>query len=52
MTNQEVVAAIYSTATGKFLVYDRDELAREWERLRDLPPDGRDAEISSRALRG
>jgi len=35
MTKQPVGAAIYSTATGQFVVYDRDELAREWERLRN-----------------
>jgi ATP-dependent exoDNAse (exonuclease V) beta subunit len=52
MTNQPVNAAIYSTATGAFLVYERDELAREWERLRGLPPDGLVAAISSRARRG
>jgi ATP-dependent exoDNAse (exonuclease V) beta subunit len=36
MTNQAVGAAIYSTATGQFIVYDGHQLAREWERLRDL----------------
>jgi ATP-dependent helicase/nuclease subunit A len=51
LTNSRVSAAIYSTATGKFLVYDRDQLAREWERLRDLPQDGVVAEISSRVRR-
>jgi ATP-dependent helicase/nuclease subunit A len=50
--NQALVsAAIYSTATGEFLVYDPDELAREWERVRDLPPDGLLA-ISSRVRPG
>jgi ATP-dependent helicase/nuclease subunit A len=52
LTNALVSAAIYSTATGKFLVYERDELAREWERLRDLPSNGLVAEISSRVRRG
>jgi ATP-dependent helicase/nuclease subunit A len=52
MTKQPVGAAIYSTATGQFIVYDYDELAREWERVRDLPPDGLAATISSRAPRG
>jgi ATP-dependent exoDNAse (exonuclease V) beta subunit len=37
MTNQPVSAAIYSTATGQFIVYDSDELTREWERVRGLP---------------
>jgi hypothetical protein len=34
-----VDAGIYSTATGAFIGYDPDELAREWERLRALPPE-------------
>jgi ATP-dependent exoDNAse (exonuclease V) beta subunit len=32
LANALVSAAIYSTATGEFLVYDRDELTGEWER--------------------
>ena len=40
LTNALVSAAIYSTATGEFLVYERDELIREWERLRDLAQNG------------
>jgi ATP-dependent helicase/nuclease subunit A len=36
MTGQPVSAAIYSTATGQFIFYDGEELAREWEQLRDL----------------
>ena len=52
LTNALVSAAIYSTATGEFLVYERDELAREWERLRDSPPDGLVAGVSSRVRRG
>ncbi|PYK53250.1 MAG: hypothetical protein DME48_12540 [Verrucomicrobia bacterium] len=52
MTKQSVSAAIYSTATGEFVVYERDELAREWERLRRLPPDGLVAGVSSRVRRG
>jgi ATP-dependent exoDNAse (exonuclease V) beta subunit len=31
LTNALVNAAIYSTATGEFFVYHRDELTREWE---------------------
>jgi ATP-dependent helicase/nuclease subunit A len=38
MTNHSTKAAIYSTATGRLIVYDQDELATEWERLRQLPP--------------
>jgi len=52
LTNAAVSAAIYSTATGEFLVYDREELAREWERVRDLPQAELVAAVSSRALRG
>ncbi|MBO0695869.1 MAG: PD-(D/E)XK nuclease family protein, partial [Verrucomicrobia bacterium] len=51
MTNQAVGAAIYSTATGQFIAYDRDQLAAEWERVRDLPQDGLVAAISSRVRR-
>jgi len=47
MTKEPVSAAIYSTATGKLIVYDHHELAHEWERLRDLPPDGLVAAINS-----
>jgi len=52
MTNQNVGAEIYSTATGKFIAYDRDQLAREWERTCDLPQDGLVAPISSPGRRG
>ena len=52
LTNALVSAAIYSTATGQFIAYDRDELTREWERLCDLPQDGLVAPISSRVRRG
>jgi hypothetical protein len=52
LTNALVSAAIYSTATGEFLMYEPEELAREWERVRDLPHDGLAAAISSRAPRG
>lgn len=51
MTNQTVGAAIYSTATGQFIAYDQDELARVWEQVRDLPQDGLVAPISSRVRR-
>ncbi|HZS16380.1 MAG TPA: UvrD-helicase domain-containing protein [Candidatus Udaeobacter sp.] len=33
LTNALVRAAIYSTATGEFALYDRDELGREWQSL-------------------
>jgi ATP-dependent exoDNAse (exonuclease V) beta subunit len=36
MTKQPLGAAIYSTATGQFVVYGQKELADEWERLRAL----------------
>jgi hypothetical protein len=39
MTRQTVAAGIYSTATGKVIAYDEKELATEWERLENLPPD-------------
>jgi ATP-dependent exoDNAse (exonuclease V) beta subunit len=52
MTNQNVGAEIYSTATGEFIAYDRDQLAREWERMCDLPQDGLVARLSSRVRRG
>jgi hypothetical protein len=45
MTKQPVSASIYSTATGQFIIYDPDELAREWERLRKLLQDDFAAEI-------
>jgi ATP-dependent exoDNAse (exonuclease V) beta subunit len=52
LTGALVSAAIYSTATGQFVVYERDELTREWERLCDLLQDELIATISSRAPRG
>jgi ATP-dependent exoDNAse (exonuclease V) beta subunit len=52
LTSAAVSAAIYSTATGQFVVYEREELAREWDRLRDLPQDRLVATISSRVPRG
>jgi len=38
MTRLPVGAGIYSTSTGQFILYDRDELAAEWDRLKNLPP--------------
>jgi ATP-dependent exoDNAse (exonuclease V) beta subunit len=46
MTGASVDAGIYSTATGQFIGYDPDELAREWETLSTLPPDKIAAEIA------
>ncbi|HEY2124208.1 MAG TPA: UvrD-helicase domain-containing protein [Chthoniobacterales bacterium] len=37
MTGLIVEVEIYATATGQFLPYKREELAREWDRLRKLP---------------
>jgi ATP-dependent helicase/nuclease subunit A len=48
MTGMSVDAGIYSTSTGQFIAYDRDELAREWERLRKLPPNGLVGEVAAR----
>ena len=45
MTKQPVSAAIYSTASGQFIVYGNDELACEWQRLRKLLQDDVAAEI-------
>jgi ATP-dependent exoDNAse (exonuclease V) beta subunit len=39
MTKQPVGAGIYSTSTGRLIVYDEGELAKEWQRLKNLPPD-------------
>jgi ATP-dependent helicase/nuclease subunit A len=41
-----VDAGIYSTPTGEFIAYDPDELAREWERLKTLPPEKIATEIA------
>jgi ATP-dependent exoDNAse (exonuclease V) beta subunit len=41
MTKQPVGAGIYSTATGKLVIYDEKELAEGWERLGNLPTDDR-----------
>jgi len=46
MTSMEVDAAIYSTPTAAFLLYDPEELAPEWERLRTLPPEDFAAKIA------
>src|SRR5437764_997093 len=46
ITNQPTSAGIYSTSTGQFVLYDGNELAAEWERLRNLPPDDLAGEIA------
>jgi len=46
MTRQTVAAGIYSTATGKVVVYDEKELTAEWDRLRNLQRDDFAAEIN------
>jgi ATP-dependent exoDNAse (exonuclease V) beta subunit len=39
MTKMEVAAAIYSTAAGALVRYERDELADQWNRIEKLQPD-------------
>lgn len=39
MTGAQVKAGIYSTPTGRCIAYDSDELAAEWDRLKNLPSD-------------
>jgi ATP-dependent exoDNAse (exonuclease V) beta subunit len=46
MTSVSVDAGLYSTSTGRFIVYNADELAAEWERLRKLPPENFTREIA------
>ncbi|MEP6809849.1 MAG: PD-(D/E)XK nuclease family protein, partial [Chthoniobacterales bacterium] len=38
ITSFEVQAALYSTATGQLLPFEPAELASEWHRLAQLPP--------------
>jgi ATP-dependent exoDNAse (exonuclease V) beta subunit len=38
-TKHPVRAALYSTVTGEFAYYSASEIAEEWERLEDLPPE-------------
>jgi ATP-dependent exoDNAse (exonuclease V) beta subunit len=47
ITGLNVTAAIFATALGKFLPYDGDELEAEWARLRSLPEEQLDSEISA-----
>jgi ATP-dependent helicase/nuclease subunit A len=46
MTKQPVSAGIYSTATGELVVYDDEELADEWERLKSVSAEHFPAEVS------
>ena len=46
MTKRPVNAGIYSTATGELIAYNENELAEEWERLRNLPLDDLGSEIA------
>jgi ATP-dependent helicase/nuclease subunit A len=45
MTGAPSRGGIYSTSTGELIIYDQDELAVEWERLRTLPPEDFTGEI-------
>jgi len=49
MTKMEVAAAIYSTAAGALVRYDGVELADEWQRIEQLPPDDLAAVLKSDA---
>src|SRR6266487_1732497 len=46
MTKQPVSAGIYSNSTGQLLVYSENELAAEWERLKNLSANDLTAEIA------
>ena len=46
MTRAPIKAGIYSTSTGQFVGYEHDELAGEWKRLRNLPPENFTGEIA------
>jgi ATP-dependent helicase/nuclease subunit A len=47
MTGMQVEAAIYSTPAAAVSRYEEKELAREWARLKTLPPDTFAAEVVS-----
>jgi ATP-dependent helicase/nuclease subunit A len=47
ITKLEVEASIFATATGEFVAYDGEELESEWARLRSLPADRLNAEVSA-----
>jgi ATP-dependent exoDNAse (exonuclease V) beta subunit len=46
ITRLEVSAGLFSTALGRLLLYEPAELAAEWKRLEQLPPDRVAEEIS------
>jgi ATP-dependent exoDNAse (exonuclease V) beta subunit len=46
MTKQLVSAGIYSTVTGDLIAYSENELAEEWDRLRNLRLDDLESEIA------
>jgi hypothetical protein len=45
ITRLEVEAGLFSTALGRLLLYSRDELQVEWNRLEQLPPTQIDKEV-------
>ncbi len=46
ITAFEVEAGLYSTATGKLLLYESNEMETEWARLAKLPPSQMESEIA------
>lgn len=46
MTAFEVDAALFSTAIGRLLMYEKAELAEEWMRLQALPPNQLNAAVA------
>ncbi|MEO5722700.1 MAG: UvrD-helicase domain-containing protein [Chthoniobacterales bacterium] len=46
LTGFGVSAGLYSTATGKLLVYETDEMETEWSRLAKLPPPQMETELT------
>jgi ATP-dependent helicase/nuclease subunit A len=46
ITKRPVSAGIYSTATGELIVYAENQLAEEWERLRNLLAEDLESEIA------
>ncbi len=48
ITQFEISAAIYSTAAGKLIRYEADELEKEWARIEKLPVDDFEKEVVER----
>lgn len=46
MTQRPVSVGIYSTALGELIAYGQNQLAEEWERLKNLRPDNLRSEIA------